>query len=62
MRLLRRLYFPRYYHRLLQRLNVLHYGANDYMQGVSTQAAYGYPMLTVREGMLDSRKVPIMTV
>ena len=34
MRLLRRLYFPLYYHKLMQRLNVLHYGVNDFIAGM----------------------------
>lgn len=34
MRLLRRLYFPLYYHKLMQRLNVLHYGVNDFISGM----------------------------
>ena len=62
MRLLRRLYFPLYYHKLLQRLNLLHYGANDYFSAVSTQAAYGYPLLTVREREIDSRRVSHMEI
>ena len=45
MAVLRVLYFPLYYHKLMERMNLIHYGVNKYINEVSTNAAYGYPLL-----------------
>jgi hypothetical protein len=46
MRALRVLYFPMYYHKIMERLNLLHYSLNAYTREFARQAAYAYPMLT----------------
>jgi hypothetical protein len=62
MRLLRRLYFPFYYHKLMQRLNVLHYASNAYTAAFAQQAAYGYPMLNVVDDLvIDNREAKVIS-
>lgn len=61
MRLLRRLYFPFYFHKLMQRLNLLHYASNAYTESLNSQASYGYPMLhVVADMVIDSREARVI--
>lgn len=55
MRALRVLYFPLYYHKIMERFNLLHYGLNAYTRELMKTATEGYPMLTNREILIDSR-------
>eukprot|EP00347_Sterkiella_histriomuscorum_P010839 403374727 len=56
MAILRVLYFPLYYHKLLERMNLMHYGVNKYISEVSDNAALGYPMLRTFNLIIDSRE------
>ena len=56
MRLLRYVYFPLQYHKLMQRLNLLHFSVNAYQRALCEHAAYGYPMLTVSNVHFDARE------
>jgi hypothetical protein len=40
----------------MERLNLLHYGLNAYTRELMRQAQYGYPMLTCKEMVIDSRE------
>ncbi len=55
MQVLRRLYYPLYYHKLMQRMNLLHYSSNAYSSQLTRNASLSYPMLTQYEVSLDSR-------
>jgi hypothetical protein len=56
MQVLRRLYYPLYYHKLMQRMNLLHYSSNAYASELTKNASLSYPMLTQYEISLDSRE------
>ncbi|CDW86441.1 UNKNOWN [Stylonychia lemnae] len=56
MALLRVLYFPFYYHTLMERMNLMHYGLNKYIDEVCENAAYGYPLLKNFSVIIDSRE------
>ena len=45
MEALRMVYYPFYYHKLIERMNLMHYGVNEYIKSVSENGAYGYPLL-----------------
>ena len=56
MQVLRRVYYPLYYHKLMQRMNLLHYSSNSYSSELTKNASLSYPMLTSYEIELDSRE------
>ena len=56
MQVLRRFYYPLYYHKLMQRMNLLHYSANAFTSQMTKNASLSYPMLTHYEVELDSRE------
>lgn len=39
MAILRFVYYPFYYHKLMERMNLMHYGLNKYIREVSENAA-----------------------
>lgn len=45
MEALRMIYYPFYYHKLMERMNLMHYGVNHYIKTVSENSALGYPLL-----------------
>jgi len=55
MATLRMLYFPFYYHTLMERMNLMHYGINKYIEEVSKNAANYYPLLKNYNVIIDSR-------
>lgn len=55
MAILRVLYYPLYYHKLMERMNLMHYGLNKYISEVGVNAAHGYPLLKYFQVVIDSR-------
>lgn len=55
MKVLRLMYYPLYYHKLMERMNLLHYGVNKFTQEVSFNSQEAYPLLKTFEIMIDSR-------
>ncbi len=56
MQILRRFYYPLYYHKLMQRMNLVHYASNAYAREMTQGGSLSYPMLTQYEVVLDSRE------
>ena len=62
MRLFRMVYYPVYYHRLLERMNIMHYGLNQYIDKVSWGVQEAYPWIKCEEVRVDAREDKIMEV
>lgn len=56
MKILRVLYFPLYYHKLLERMNLMHYGVNRYLSELTHSVNESYPMIRSYQFEIDSRK------
>jgi hypothetical protein len=61
MRFLRLLFYPMSYHTLLARMNLLHHSLNAYSREMNLKAKRAYPMLHIRELLIDSREDRIIT-
>ena len=55
VKILRVLYFPLYYSNLMERMNILHYGAERFVDEVSQSGSQGYPLLTSHTVEIDPR-------
>ena len=55
MKILRMVYFPLYYHKLLERMNLMHYGVNRYLTEFTKSANESYPMLKAYQFEIDAR-------
>ena len=56
IRMLRIVYYPMYYHKLMERMNLLHYGVNKFLKEVVNNAKDCYPLLKTFEYTIDSRE------
>ena len=56
MKLLRVLYFPLYYHKLMERMNLMHYGVNRFTNEVVMSAQDCYPLLRSYHFEIDPRE------
>lgn len=49
------IYYPLYYHQLMERMNLLHCGLNGYVRQMVDAAREAYPLVKATEIEIDSR-------
>lgn len=62
MKILRVLYYPVYYYQLMERMNLMQYSMNKFMDEFINNSSYAYPLLQTYNVLIDSREDKVYSI